>query len=422
MDDLPRQKLAELIRRFGREIAGDARRCEALLKDACPQHKREIFVLVSAAKESVGVELLGSSSGAPKEALVSRLTMRVHENLGLPESLARWAVESWALALGLASATDFRFPFKCPGCGAAGTMPTGLAGHKVTCPRCKAVLHISEDGRQISVDRARAAPNRPTSGSSAETVSAHGGASTVFRPAFDEGDDLLSEFPRVSAEEIFRQTLRRVLDDGIVTDEERVEVRKAQADLGITTEVASRILQEVKLELARRGRPVPATASRPAAAATPPRRAAGQPRRESTKQERTRMYRDFLLQEGYAPTIDKDGDVSFKYEGGTYYVLAQEDDEMFFRLIFPNFWSIESRSERAKVKAAALYTNAQTKVAKIFPVKDDTWAAIEMFCFPPETFRSVFGRSLRALRTAVETFKSKMNDDDDDFLLRPPEE
>jgi len=236
MDDLPRQKLAEMIRRFGREIAGDARRCEALLRDACPQHKQEIFVLVSAAKESVGVELLGSSGGMPKEAMFSRLTKRLHENLGLPENLARWAVESWALALGVASLTDFRFPFKCPGCGAAGTMPTRLAGQKVSCPKCKSILRISADGQQITIEVARGASGQPASDSSAGKAASTG------------QDDLLSEFPQMSAEEIFRQTLRRVLADGIVTDEERAEVQNLRRTLGLARDVAAAILEEVKKE------------------------------------------------------------------------------------------------------------------------------------------------------------------------------
>ncbi len=149
MDDLPRQKLAELVRRYGPEIAGDARRCEALLRDACPQHKREIVVLVSAAKESVGIELLNNSSGVPKEVLLSRLAKRLHDNLGMAEDFAQWAVESWALALGIASPNDFRFPFKCPRCGATGGMARQWAGQRVNCPNCKATLCISSDGRNI---------------------------------------------------------------------------------------------------------------------------------------------------------------------------------------------------------------------------------------------------------------------------------
>jgi hypothetical protein len=44
MNDLPRQKLRELIVEYGRSLCDDPRRCEALLKDYCGQHKREIFL------------------------------------------------------------------------------------------------------------------------------------------------------------------------------------------------------------------------------------------------------------------------------------------------------------------------------------------------------------------------------------------
>jgi hypothetical protein len=37
-----------------------------------------------------------------------------------------------------------------------------------------------------------------------------------------------------------------------------------------------------------------------------------------TKQQRSEMYHKFLLEEGYAPKIDDDGNVVFKCEAGTY--------------------------------------------------------------------------------------------------------
>jgi ribosomal protein S27AE len=103
MDDLPRQKLTEIISRYGRDVANDPRRCEAFLKDFCPQpqHKWQINVLVYAIKETVPAELLGSSSGLPVEVLLSRLTKRLGDAQGCEEEKARWAVESWALALGV---------------------------------------------------------------------------------------------------------------------------------------------------------------------------------------------------------------------------------------------------------------------------------------------------------------------------------
>lgn len=126
------------------------------------------------------------------------------------------------------------------------------------------------------------------------------------------------------------------------------------------------------------------------------------------KKERAKLYEDFLLKEGYTPTIDQDGDVIFRAEGRTYAILIDERDEEFFRIVFPNFWPIESKQERLKVEQAALQATAETKVAKVFPVRDNVWASIEMFCSPPEVFKTVFARSMSALRAAVGSFAEKM--------------
>lgn len=101
MHELPRQKLCELIATYGRSVCDDPRRCEGLLRDYCGVYKREIHVLVSALKERVAADLLGSHSGVPREVVIARLTKRLQDDLGLAEDAARWAVESWALALGV---------------------------------------------------------------------------------------------------------------------------------------------------------------------------------------------------------------------------------------------------------------------------------------------------------------------------------
>ena len=106
MDDAARHALCQLIAKYGREATGDARRCEALLRDFCPQHRREANVLVSALKERVPAELLSSSVGLPKSVMLARLSKRLHDNVGIDECFARWAVDSWALALGTISATE----------------------------------------------------------------------------------------------------------------------------------------------------------------------------------------------------------------------------------------------------------------------------------------------------------------------------
>jgi ribosomal protein L7/L12/sugar lactone lactonase YvrE len=108
MNDLPRLKLAEIIHRYGRPVIQDPRRVEALLRDYAGQHRREINAIVSALRERVPDDLLGSHGGAPTELLLGRLAARLDENLGLAPDLSRWAVETWALALGVVSEADLR--------------------------------------------------------------------------------------------------------------------------------------------------------------------------------------------------------------------------------------------------------------------------------------------------------------------------
>ncbi len=102
MNDLPRQQLRKLIATYGRSLCNDPRQCEALLKDFCHgQYRREISVLVGALKERVAADLLASQNSEPHEVLLARLARRLHDNLALADDAALWAVESWALALGV---------------------------------------------------------------------------------------------------------------------------------------------------------------------------------------------------------------------------------------------------------------------------------------------------------------------------------
>ena len=106
MDAAPRQALCRLIAQYGHPLASDARRCEGLLRDFCGQHRREIHVLIGALKEGVARDLLASSVSVPRDVILARLTRRLHDNLGFAEEYARWAVETWALALGKLKETE----------------------------------------------------------------------------------------------------------------------------------------------------------------------------------------------------------------------------------------------------------------------------------------------------------------------------
>ncbi len=127
-----------------------------------------------------------------------------------------------------------------------------------------------------------------------------------------------------------------------------------------------------------------------------------------TKKGLQDLYMKYLVEEGFQPKVDGDGDVVFKREGGTYFIRVSENDPQFFSLVFPNFWLIESEAERLRVYAAANLSNGVTKVCKIFTMKDNVWAAVELFVASPPDFKGVFRRSMSALDGGRANFRVNM--------------
>ena len=101
MHPTPRKILIELIAEHGSSVSRDARRCEALLRDYCGQNRREVNVLLAAVRARVGADLMAAQAATPRAALLVRLTRRLIDDFCLTEEAAQWAVESWALALGI---------------------------------------------------------------------------------------------------------------------------------------------------------------------------------------------------------------------------------------------------------------------------------------------------------------------------------
>jgi hypothetical protein len=126
-----------------------------------------------------------------------------------------------------------------------------------------------------------------------------------------------------------------------------------------------------------------------------------------SKADREQLYTDFLRTEGYLPELEKDEQVVFK-KGNLTYVIVISEDADYFQIIVPPFWPIESEAERVQARMAAHVANAETKVAKVYFHEDDTWASVQMFCKPPESFKPVFGRCISVLEHAVETFVKQM--------------
>ncbi len=131
----------------------------------------------------------------------------------------------------------------------------------------------------------------------------------------------------------------------------------------------------------------------------------GRPKKKAAK---VKIIVSFLKEQGYCPKVDDDGDVAFKFEGSTYFIDEAGSDEEFFRLVYPNFWPIETMEEENNSKIALNEVNCELKVAKVFQIRDSVWAAIEMFIDPFENFQNVFSRCLGCLQHSANLFSEKM--------------
>jgi len=123
---------------------------------------------------------------------------------------------------------------------------------------------------------------------------------------------------------------------------------------------------------------------------------------------------DHLGKEGFRPQVDQDGDILFKVEGFTYFIGLSEDDPTYFRVCFPNFWEIESEEERQRALEASGHATARCKGAKVFVVRDDTWATMEAFYLTVDEFLEMFERNLGAVQAAASIFRQRMRGEDDD--------
>lgn len=97
-ETLPRQ-LGEILIKHGRSPLTDAKLCENLLKDYCPEHKEAITLLTLAVKERIASDLLVSQDGLERDLLRALLVKRLRKAHVLSEGDARWAIESWSVAI-----------------------------------------------------------------------------------------------------------------------------------------------------------------------------------------------------------------------------------------------------------------------------------------------------------------------------------
>lgn len=108
MNNLPRHTLSRIIAEHGRGICDAPKRVEALLRDLCGAHRREINIITGALEERVAADLIAAGNTVPRDVLLARLAARLRDNLAYTPEAARWGVETWAVALGILSEAELQ--------------------------------------------------------------------------------------------------------------------------------------------------------------------------------------------------------------------------------------------------------------------------------------------------------------------------
>ena len=100
-EQYPRTQLCFIIKQHGQSIIDEPKRLKDLISDLAPEHRFENNLLIAALEQKVTQELLLPSVLIPIDMQLDRLAKYLCDVICIKEESAYWAVESWALALGV---------------------------------------------------------------------------------------------------------------------------------------------------------------------------------------------------------------------------------------------------------------------------------------------------------------------------------
>ena len=124
---------------------------------------------------------------------------------------------------------------------------------------------------------------------------------------------------------------------------------------------------------------------------------------------KTEQYLEMLSEEGFRPTVDEEGDITFKYEGIRLYIVVSEKDPQYFKIADYLVWAAESEAERIKAERVARQLNIGYKVVKVLQQDNRFGITIEMFVPTLDVIQPVLIRILDMLKYVRNEFINLMN-------------
>lgn len=122
----------------------------------------------------------------------------------------------------------------------------------------------------------------------------------------------------------------------------------------------------------------------------------------------------YLDARDYSPEFDSDGDIIFKHDDNTFVVIFDRDDDEYFRIIYPNAFTLDSEAEWRSTFLPAVKVNYTTKGAKVIvPEKyvpdsknmfHSVYVTVEAFNSDAYDFARTIPRSVQAIEAAALKF------------------
>jgi len=119
-------------------------------------------------------------------------------------------------------------------------------------------------------------------------------------------------------------------------------------------------------------------------------------------------YVQFLKEEGFVPSIDSDGDVSFKYEGDTYYIKPHGNQPLYFRIT--KYLNHEDGCS-TKIREAVNHAASARMSVSAYISDDCTQVSITSgnYIANEDDFKYIFYSALKATKHAVQDLLDHYN-------------
>jgi len=114
----------------------------------------------------------------------------------------------------------------------------------------------------------------------------------------------------------------------------------------------------------------------------------------------------YLKEEGFAPSIDEDGDIRFKKEGDLYYVIIDDKEDNPYYMSIALARGMDEGYNMQKAISIA-YEVQEYKGVKMKLYNTSILTKSEMFFQDPKHFNAVFYRTTRILLAAMNEFCEK---------------